>query len=67
MRAYQLHVKVDGAWSWICTIDAPTHAEAFQRALLCLSPSELERPIRVEEDVEGAYRKPIRTVDPRHR
>ncbi|HEY2587027.1 MAG TPA: hypothetical protein VGI81_14875 [Tepidisphaeraceae bacterium] len=58
MRAYQLHVKVDGGWSWICTIDAATHAEALHRALRCLSPGEIERPIRVEQDTEGVYRKP---------
>lgn len=58
MRAYQLYVKVDRAWSWVCTLDAPTHAEAFRQALLCLRGDDHERPIRLEQDIEGAFRKP---------
>lgn len=58
MRAYQLHVKVEGAWEWVCTIDAPTHAEAFRQALICIGRANQERPIRLEQDTEGAFRKP---------
>ena len=60
MRIYQLHVKVDGAWSWVCTIDAGSHAEAFEAALRCLGSADGDRPIRLEQDIEGAYRKPCR-------
>lgn len=59
-RAYQLHVKVDGGWSWVGTIEAPTHADAFRQALLALGPADKERPIRFEQDLEGAYRKPCK-------
>ncbi|HEY2588719.1 MAG TPA: hypothetical protein VGI81_23455 [Tepidisphaeraceae bacterium] len=58
MRAYQLHVKVEGAWAWVCTIDAPTHADAFRQALLCIGGDNQDRPIRLEQDTEGAFRKP---------
>lgn len=58
MRAYQLHVKVEGAWAWVCTIDAATHADAFRQALRCVGSNNQNRPIRFEEDTEGAFRKP---------
>jgi hypothetical protein len=58
MRAYQLYLRVEGAWSWLCTLDAPTHADAFRQVLLCLRGDEPLRPIRVEEDTEGTFRKP---------
>ena len=58
MRAYQLHVKVDGGWSWIGTLDAETHADAFRQALLALGHGDADRPIRFEQDTEGSYRKP---------
>lgn len=59
MRAYQLYLKGDRAWDWIGTIDADTHADAFQAALQCLGPGDDQRPIRLEQDIEGAYRKPF--------
>lgn len=59
MRAYQLYLKEDNAWVWVGTIDAATHAEAFRLALLSLGPGDEDRPIRVEQDTEGAYRKPV--------
>jgi len=58
MNSYQLHIKVERAWVWICTIDAPTHAEAFRHVLICLRPDEHAHPIRLEQDTENAYRKP---------
>jgi hypothetical protein len=58
IRVYQLYVRRDGAWSWVCTFDAPSHAEAFRRVLLCLRGDEFERPIRLEQDTEGTFRKP---------
>ena len=67
MRCYQLHVKIDGAWSWVCTIDASAHEEAYRIALRCLGPADQERPIRIEQDTEGAYRKPFRPPSPAER
>ena len=60
MRTYQLHVRVEGAWEWACTIDAETHADAFLRVLLCLGRDNEQRPICLEEDLDGSYRKPCR-------
>jgi hypothetical protein len=58
-RVYQLYVRADdGAWSWICTFGAPCHAEAFRQTLACLRGDEFERPIRLEQDTEGAFCKP---------
>lgn len=57
-RTYQLYVRVDRAWSWICTFEAPTHAEAFRHVLACLRADERERPIRLEQDTEGTFCKP---------
>lgn len=59
MRAYQLYLRGDASWDWIGTIDADTHADAFRAALLRLAPGDEQRPIRLEQDVEGAYRKPF--------
>ena len=59
METYQLHVRVEGAWAWVCTIDADTHADAFRFALLCLNrEGGSDRPIRFETDTDGAFRKP---------
>jgi hypothetical protein len=61
VRAYQLYLKGNGnAWEWIGTLEAATHADAFGQALLCLSADEMGRPVRIEEDHERAYRKPLR-------
>lgn len=57
MRAYQFYVKRNHNWTWVGTIDAATHADAFRQALLCLGPGDEDRPIRLEQDTEGAYRK----------
>lgn len=59
VRAYQLYVMREKSWDWIGTIDANSHAEAFQAALLSLGPDDENLPIRLEQDVEGAYRKPV--------
>jgi len=59
LRAYQLYIKERDAWVWVGTIDAPTHAEAFRFALLCLEPGDEDKPIRLEQDMEGDYRKPL--------
>ena len=58
--SYQLYLKTPGnSWDWIGTFDAATHADAFRTALLSLSPGDESRPIRVEQDIDGAYRKPL--------
>lgn len=59
MRAYQLYLKGEASWDWIGTIDANSHADAFQAVLQRLGPGDEQRPIRLEQDVEGAYRKPL--------
>lgn len=59
MRAYQLYIKEKDAWVWVGTIDAPTHAEAFRFALLCLEPGDEDKAIRLEQDMAGDYRKPL--------
>lgn len=58
VRAYQLYVHVDRAWSWVCTFEAPTHADAFRQGLACLRGDEHDRPIRLEQDIEGTFCKP---------
>lgn len=58
MRTYQLYIRLENAWTWVCTIDAATHAEAFDMALPCLPSRDSDSPIRIEEDTEGAFRKP---------
>lgn len=60
VRSYQLYIRVEGAWQWSCTLDAETHADAFRRVLLCLGRDDEHRPIRLEEDLDGSYRKPCR-------
>ncbi|HEY2586360.1 MAG TPA: hypothetical protein VGI81_11405 [Tepidisphaeraceae bacterium] len=60
MRTYQLYRRKENAWDWVGTLDAPTHADAFRAALLCLAPGDERRPIRIEQDTEGAYRKPCK-------
>jgi hypothetical protein len=60
VRRYQLYIRKEDAWEWIGTIDAATHADAFQLALQCLGPGDNDRPIRIEEDTERTYRKPVR-------
>jgi hypothetical protein len=57
MNRYQLHVREDGRWEWLCTIEAATHAEAFHRAIQCLGDDHYNKPIRLEQDLEGAYFK----------
>jgi hypothetical protein len=62
--SYQLYLKTQGnSWDWIGTFDAATHADAFRMALLSLGPGDERRPIRVEQDIDGAYRKPLRQKD----
>ena len=63
MRAYQFYVKRNHDWTWVGTIDAATHADAFRQALLCLRAGDEDRPIRLEEDTEGAYRKAFKPVE----
>jgi len=58
MKTYQLYIKIDGRWEWLCTFDAGTHAEAFHRALHCLGEAHQNTPIRLEQDTETGYRKP---------
>ena len=58
MNQYQLHVRDGGRWMWLCTLEAASHAEAFHRALTCLGQAHYEKPVRLEQDLEGAYRKP---------
>lgn len=58
MNVYQLYIKTGEQWEWLCTIDAATHAEAFHRAVLCLGQAHYDKPIRLEQDLEGVYRKP---------
>ena len=60
MRTYQLYLRDQKAWDWVGTIDAPTHAEAFRTALLSLGPGDEKRPILIQQDIEGAYRKPLK-------
>jgi hypothetical protein len=64
VRAYQLYLRNEKSWDWIGTIDADTHADAFRTALLCLGPGDDQRPIRLEQDIEGAYRKPSSRIVP---
>lgn len=59
MRTYQLYLKDENAWVWVGTLEAATHADAFRSALLCLGSGDDQRPIRIEQDTEGAYHKPI--------
>lgn len=60
MSAYQLYLRDDeNSWDWIGTLEAATHAEAFRLVLRCLGPGDHERPIRVEQDTEGVFRKPL--------
>ncbi len=47
-RTYQLYVKLDGRWTWLCDIEADSHAKAFQEAMLCLKPEHYDKPIRLE-------------------
>ena len=58
LKSYQLHVREDGRWEWLCTVEADTHAEAFHSALLGMGGEHYRKPIRVEQDTDGAYRKP---------
>jgi len=58
MNTYQLYIKIDGGWEWLCTFDAASHAEAFHRGLHCLGEVHQDKPIRLEQDVETGYRKP---------
>jgi hypothetical protein len=47
-RTYQLYVKVAGRWTWLCDIQAATHADAFRDAMLCLKPEHYDKPIKLE-------------------
>jgi hypothetical protein len=58
MKTYQLYIKTEGRWEWLCTFDAGSHAEAFHRGLHCLGPAHQDKPIRLEQDDETGYRKP---------
>ena len=58
MKRYQLYVKIQNSWDWLCSIDSLTHAEAFHRTLTCLGDLHQDKPIRLEQDIEGAYYKP---------
>jgi hypothetical protein len=57
MNAYQLHVKVEGEWEWICTVDAETHPEAFRKAMLCLESRHYDKQIKLEQEAPGGEGK----------
>ena len=58
MNRYQLHVREEARWEWLCTVEADSHAEAFHRAILALGGEHYHKPIRPEQDTGGDYRKP---------
>lgn len=59
-KTYQLHVKLDGRWQWLCDIEAESHSDAFRQAVLCLKPEHYDKPIRLEQVMGAGERKPTR-------
>jgi hypothetical protein len=51
LNKYQLYVRVNGRWDWLCDIEAESHPAAFRKAMLCLTPEHYDKPIRLEQPV----------------
>lgn len=47
---YRLYVRIDGVWELECAVEADDPQTAFADALLLLSPSRANLPIRFEID-----------------
>ena len=58
MNHYQLYFREGGRWEWLCTIEAANHVIAFHLTLVFLGERHRHKPIRLDQDLEGVYRKP---------
>src|SRR5947209_2204086 len=41
---YQVYIKTNGTWQWLCDIEAENHADAFRNALAALKPEHASLP-----------------------
>jgi hypothetical protein len=55
---YQLYLKIEDVWQFVCEIEAANHSEAFGKAMMAMKPEHYCCQLRLEQ-VE------TKPVDPR--
>jgi hypothetical protein len=51
MGTYNLYVKTNGHWQWVCSIVAENHPDAFRQAMTKLKPEHYSKQIRLEQEL----------------
>ncbi len=50
MVRYNLYVKGNGHWDFVCEIEAADHSEALRSAMTKLKPEHYSKQIRLEQE-----------------
>jgi hypothetical protein len=58
MPIYRLQVKSNRRWKMVCDIEADSHRQAFQTAMLRISAEHYDKPIRLEQLKRRAVPRP---------